>query len=132
MGDSMLAKLNAELTKRGLPGFTVVSVKSKKSDLSDGAVAGMVIGSVACATILFGAAVYLTKMNNKSSSEYLAAKAKAMTKGAQKKSEEREDAAGEVGRKSNDKNHSGRVSEEGAGVQGVRTDTPAKTGMIST
>ena len=52
--------------------------------------------------------------------------------GAQKTSEEREDAAGAVGKKSIEKNHSGRVSEEGAGVQGVRTDTPAKTGMIST
>jgi hypothetical protein len=90
-----------------------------------------VSGSVACAAILFGAAVYLTKMKYKTSSEYLAAKAKVMD-GSQKKSEEREDAAGEVGRKSIDKNHSGRVSEEGAGVQVVRTDTPAKTGMIST
>jgi hypothetical protein len=88
-----------------------------------------VSGSVACTAILFGAAVYLTKMNYKTSSEYLAAEAKVMD-GAQKKSEEREDAVGEVGRKSNDKNHSGRVSEEGAGVQGVDTDTPAKTGMI--
>jgi hypothetical protein len=91
-----------------------------------------VSGSVACAAILFGAAVYLTKMNvgYKTSSEYLAAKAKVM-EGAQKTSEEREDAAGAVGKKIIDKNHSGRVSEEGAGVQGVRTDTPAKTGMIS-
>ena len=129
MGDSMLAKFNAEPTKRGLLGSTVVSVESKKSDLSDGAVAGMVIGSVACAAILFGAAVYLTKLNNK---EYLAAKAKVMTEGAQKKSEEREDAAGEVDRKSNNKNHRVRVSEEVAGVQGVGTDTPAKAGMIST
>jgi hypothetical protein len=92
-----------------------------------------VSGSVACAAILFGAAVYLTKMNvgYKTSSEYLAAKAKVMD-GSQKKSEEREDAAGVVGMKSIDKSHSGRVSEGGAGVQGVRTDTPAKTGMIST
>jgi hypothetical protein len=132
MGDPMLATFNAELTKRGLLGSTVVSVESKKSDLSDGAVAGTVIGSVACAAILFGAAVYLTKLNNKSSSEYLAAKAKVMTEGAQKKSEEREDAAGEVGRKSKNKNHRVRVSEEVAGVQGVGTDTPAKAGMIST
>ncbi len=90
-----------------------------------------VSGSVACAAILFGAAVYLTTMNYKTSSEYLAAKAKVM-EGAQTKSEEREDAAGVVGMKSIDKSHSGRVSEGGAGVQGVRTDTPAKTGMIST
>jgi hypothetical protein len=89
-----------------------------------------VIGSVACAAVLFGAAVYLTKMKYKTSSEYLAAKAKVM-EGAQKKSEEREDAV--VGRKSNDKNHSGRVSEEVtvAGVQGIGTDTPAKSGMTS-
>jgi hypothetical protein len=92
-----------------------------------------VIGSVACAAVLFGAAVYVTKMKYKTSSDYLAAKAKVM-EGAQKKSEEREDAAGKVGRKSNDKNHSGRVSEEVtvAGVQGVGTDTPAESGMIST
>jgi hypothetical protein len=64
-GDSMLAKINAELTKRGLPASTVVSVKYKKSGLSDGAIAGMVIGSVTCAAILVGAAVYMTKMNNK-------------------------------------------------------------------
>jgi hypothetical protein len=95
------------------------------------ALADDVSGSVVCAAIVFGAAVYLTKMNYKTSSEYLAAKAKVM-EGAQIKSEEREDAAGGVGMKSNDKNHSGRVSEEGTGVQGVRTDTPAKTGMIST
>jgi hypothetical protein len=68
-------------------------------------------------------------MKYKTSSEYLAAKAKVM-EGAQKKSEEREDAV--VGRKSNDKNHSGRVSEEVTVVQGVGTDTPAKSGMIST
>jgi hypothetical protein len=91
----------------------------------------MVIGSVACAAILLGAAIYLTKMNKKTSFEYLAAKVKVM-EGAQKKSEEREDAAGEVGRKSIHKNHRVRVSEEVAGVQGVGTDTPAKTGMIST
>jgi hypothetical protein len=90
-----------------------------------------VIGSVACAAVLFGAAVYLTKMKYKTSCEYLAAKAKVM-EGAQKKSEEREDAAGGVGRKSNDKNHSGRVSEEVTVVQGVGTDTSAKSGMIST
>jgi L-asparaginase/Glu-tRNA(Gln) amidotransferase subunit D len=42
-----------------------VSVKYKKSGLSDGAIAGMVIGSVTCAAILVGAAVYMTKMNNK-------------------------------------------------------------------
>ena len=100
---------------------------------SNGAlVVTFVATSVACAAILFGAALYLTKMKNKTSSEYRAGKAKVMMEGAQKKSEEREDAAGEVGRKSIDKNHSGRVSEEGAGVQVVRTDTPAKTGMIST
>jgi hypothetical protein len=64
-GDSMLAKINAELTKRGLPASTVVSVKYKKSGLSDGAIAGMVIGSVTCAAILVGAAVYLTRMDNK-------------------------------------------------------------------
>ena len=45
-GDSMLAKINAELTKRGLPASTVVSVKYKKSGLSDGAIAGMVFGFV--------------------------------------------------------------------------------------
>jgi hypothetical protein len=96
-------------------------------------VADDVFGSVACAAVLFGAAVYLTKMKYKTSSEYLASKAKVM-EGAQKKSEEREDAAGEVGRKSNDKNHSGRVSEEVtvADVHGVGTDTSAKSGMIST
>ncbi len=92
-----------------------------------------VIGSVACAAVLFGAAVYLTKMKYKTSSEYLAAKAKVM-EGSQKKSEEREDAAGEVGMKSNDKNQSGRVSEEVtvADVHSDGTDTPAKSGMIST
>jgi hypothetical protein len=90
-----------------------------------------VIGSVACAAVLFGAAVYLTKIKYETSCEYLAAKAKVM-EGAQKKSEEREDAAGGVGRKSNDKNHSGRVSEEVTVVQGVGTDTSAKSGMIST
>jgi hypothetical protein len=72
-------------------------------------------------------------MKYKTSSEYLAAKAKVM-EGSQKKSEEREDAAGEVGMKSNDKNHSGRVSEEVtvADVHSDGTDTPAKSGMIST
>ncbi len=132
LGHSMFAKFNAELTTFGDPASTVVSVKSKKSDLSDGAVAGMVIGSVACAAILFGAALYLTKVKNKTSSEYLAGKAKVMMDGAQKKSEEREDGAGKVGRKSNDKNHRVRVSEEVAGEHVVCTDTPAKTGMIST
>jgi hypothetical protein len=132
LGHSIFAKFNAELTTFGDPASTVVSVKSKKSDLCDGAVAGMVIGSVACAAILFGAALCLTKVKNKTSSEYLAGKAKVMMDGAQKKSEEREDAAGKVGRKSNHKNHRVRVSEEVAGAQGVCTDTPAKTGMIST
>ncbi len=69
MGDSMFTKINAELTKRGLPESTVVSVKSEKSGLSDGAIAGMVIGSVACAAMFVCAVVYLTKMNNKTSSE---------------------------------------------------------------
>jgi hypothetical protein len=102
---------------------------------SNGAlVVTFVATSVACAAILFGAALYpdVTKMKNKTSSEYRAGKAKVMTEGAQKKSEEREDAAGKIGRKSNDKNHRVRVSEEVAGAQGVCTDTPAKTGMIST
>jgi cysteine-rich repeat protein len=95
------------------------------------ALADDVVGSVACAAILFGAAAYLTKINYKTSSEYLAAKAK-MMEDAQEKTEEREVAAGEVARKSDDNNHSGHVSEEVAGVQGVRTDTPAKKGMINT
>ena len=64
-GDSILAKINAELTKRGLPASTIVSVKSKKSGLSDGAIAGMVIGSVACAAIFVGVGVQLTKKSNK-------------------------------------------------------------------
>jgi hypothetical protein len=64
-GDSMLAKINAELTKRGLPASTIVSVKSKKSGLSDGAIAGMVIGSVTCAAIFVGVGVQLTKKSNK-------------------------------------------------------------------
>ena len=139
-GHSMFANFHAELTERCIPASTVVSVKSKKSDLSDGSVAGMVIGSVACAAIFFGAAVYLTKMKNKTSSEYLADKAKVMTERAQEKSEEQGDAAGTVGRKAagtvgrkiNDKNHRVRVSEEAEGMQGICTDTPGKTGMIST
>jgi len=101
-------------------------------DLNGALVVTFVATSVTCAAILFGAALYLTKMKNKTSSEYLAGKAKVMMEGAQKKSEEREDAAGKIGTKSNDKNHRVRVSEEVAGAQGVCTDTPAKTGMIST
>ncbi len=88
--------------------------------------------SVACAIILFGAALYPTKIENKTSSEYLAGKAKVMMEGAKKNSQEREDAAGKLGRMCDDKNHRVRVSEEVAGAQGVCTDTPAKTGMIST
>ncbi len=100
---------------------------------SNGAlVVTFVATSVACAAILFGAALYLTKMKNKTSSEFLAGMAKVMTEGAQKISEEREDAAGKIGRKCNDKYHRVRVSEEVAGAQGVCTDMPAKTGMIST